>query len=383
MKILILGGDGYLGWPTAMYFSNKGNDVCVVDDFSKRRIELENGITPLNHVSTLHRRVNIWNQNQNNPISLEVGSLLNSRFVYKICEHYKPDTIIHYAEQPSAPYSMKGRQEAIFTQENNIIGNLNLLFAIRSFCPDVHLIKLGTMGVYGTPNIDIEEGFIDLEHNGRKDRVPFPKQPFSFYHLSKSLDSQNIEFVCKTWKLRATDLNQGVVYGIKTNETKLHDEFNTSFHYDSIFGTVINRFLTCAVTGNNLTVYGEGKQKRTFLNILDTLQCVDIASQNIPQKGEYRVFNQFTEVFSILELAEIIKQQSEKKNINVKIEKIENPRVEQSEHYYNPKNFNFKKLGLKPRKISEVILNEMIDEIVKYKNNFKSELILPKIKWKR
>jgi len=382
MKILILGGDGYLGWPTAMYFSNKGNEVCVVDDFSKRRIELENGITPLNYISTLHRRVNIWNQNQNNPISLEVGSLLNSRFVYKICENYKPDTIIHYAEQPSAPYSMKGRQEAIFTQENNIIGNLNLLFAIRSFCPDVHLIKLGTMGVYGTPNIDIEEGFIDLEHNGRKDRVPYPKQPFSFYHLSKSLDSQNIEFVCKTWKLRATDLNQGVVYGIKTNETKLHDEFNTSFHYDSIFGTVINRFLTCAVTGNSLTVYGEGKQKRTFLNILDTLQCVDIASQNIPEKGEYRVFNQFTEVFSILELAEIIKQQSEKKNINVKIEKIENPRVEQAEHYYNPKNFNFKKLGLKPKKISDVILNEMIDEIVKYKNNFKSELILPKIKWK-
>tara|TARA_B110000211_G_scaffold226921_1_gene281081 strand:+ start:1970 stop:3121 length:1152 start_codon:yes stop_codon:yes gene_type:complete len=383
MKVLILGGDGYLGWPTAMSFSQIGHEVCVVDNFSKRKIELENGIEPLLPIAPLHKRINTWNKNQNNKINIEIGSLMNHRFVYGICERYKPEVIIHYAEQPSAPYSMKGREEAVYTQENNIVGNINLLFAIKSFCPDAHLIKLGTMGVYGTPNIDIEEGFIDIVHNGRKDKLPFPKQPLSFYHLSKSIDSQNIEFVCKTWQIRSTDLNQGVVYGLKTQETELHKDFNTSFHYDSIFGTVINRFLTLAATGNDMLVYGEGNHKRTFLNLLDTIQCVKIASENPPNKGEYRVFNQFTEVFSIMELAELVKIQTKKKGISASIKKIINPRVEKSNHYFNPKNENFLKLGLKPRKISEVILNEMIDKIIANKDNVNKEIIFPEIKWKK
>jgi len=382
MNVLILGGDGYLGWPTAMFFSQIGHKVCVVDNFSKRKIELENGIEPLIPIAPLHRRVKTWNENQNNKIEIKIGSLMNHRFIYRICENFKPEVIIHYAEQPSAPYSMKGREEAVYTQENNIVGNMNLLFAIKSFCPDAHLIKLGTMGVYGTPNIDIEEGFLDITHNGRTDKLPFPKQPLSFYHLSKSIDSQNIEFACKSWQLRSTDLNQGVVYGLKTQETELHEDFNTSFHYDSIFGTVINRFLTLAATGNDMLVYGEGNQKRTFLNILDTIQCVKIASENHPSEGEYRVFNQFTEVYSIMELAELVKIQAEKKEILATIKKISNPRVEKPSHYFNPKNENFLKLGLKPRKISDVILDEMLDEILKNKDNVNKEIIFPNIKWK-
>ena len=235
MKILILGVDGYLGWPTAMYFARKGHEVIGSDNFSKRLIEMECGVTPLKPISTLQKRVAKWNLNQDNKIKIEIGDLINSRFIYNLLENEKPDVIIHYAEQPSAPYSMKGRKEAVYTQKNNIIGNLNLMFAIKAFCPGAHLIKLGTMGVYGTPNIDIEEGYIDIEHNGRKDKMHYPKNPLSYYHLSKTIDSQNLNFACQTWGLKVTDLHQGVVYGINTNETILDEDLNTSFHYDSIF----------------------------------------------------------------------------------------------------------------------------------------------------
>lgn len=266
MRILILGGDGYLGWPTAMFFSSKGHEVTVLDDFSKRKIELEEGIEPLEHVPTLQKRINIWKKITKNNINLKVGSLTNHRLVYNLFEEFKPDTIIHYAEQPSAPYSMQGRGQAVYTQYNNVIGNLNVLFAMKRHCPNAHLVKLGTMGEYGTPNIDIEEGYITIEHKGRSDILPFPKQPFSFYHLSKVHDSNNIVFACKVWGLRATDLNQGVVYGIDTDETVINSELRTSFHYDGVFGTVLNRFAVQAVSGFPLTIYGKGSQTRGFLN---------------------------------------------------------------------------------------------------------------------
>ena len=265
MKILILGGDGYLGWPTAMFFSKRKHQVIVVDNFIKKKIELEFGFKPLLSQPSLLDRVKIWNKNQNKKIKVRIGDLLNHRFVKDVLKETKPDVIIHYAEQPSAPYSMSNRERAVFTQHNNVIGNLNLLFAIKKNCPNSHLIKLGTLGEYGTPNIDIEEGWINIKHKGRKDRVLFPKKPGSFYHLSKVHDSSNIEFTCRVWGLRCTDLNQGFVYGTNTPEMDMDFEnLCTSFHYDEVFGTILNRFFAQAVTNYPLTVYGKETKKEVF-----------------------------------------------------------------------------------------------------------------------
>lgn len=381
MRILILGGDGYLGWPTAMHFSARGDEVLVVDNFSKRRIEMEDGIEPLERIPTLHRRVALWKDVTGKDIEMRVGDLANHRFVYALLEQFQPDAIVHYAEQPSAPYSMQGRDQAVFTQTTNVVGTLNLLFGMKKFCPNAHLVKLGTMGEYGTPNIDIEEGYIEIEHKGRKDVLPFPKQPMSFYHLSKVHDSHNIMFCCKTWGLRATDLNQAVVYGIETDQTKLHPELRTSFHYDAIFGTVLNRFCVQAVMGIPLTVYGRGGQTRGILNIRDTLQCVELAVDNPANAGECRVFNQLTEVFSVMDIATRIQQSAKDLNIDVEISHIENPRVEKEEHYFNPIHTGLPELGLRPRLLSEELVEHMIEYIARVRENVNLDVIQPTIRW--
>ena len=382
MKILILGGNGYLGWPTSLFFSKQGHEVSIVDNFVKEKMELEFGFKPLILTKTLHKRVDCWNKNQNNPINFYVGDLLNHRFIKDLLADIKPDVIVHYAEQPSAPYSMSNRERAIFTQQNNVMGNLNLLFAIKKNCPDTHLVKLGTLGEYGTPNIDIEEGWLDIEHNGRKDRMLYPKKPGSFYHLSKVHDSANIEFACRIWDLKCTDLNQGVVYGNFTPEINLDFEnLCTSFHYDEVFGTIINRFCTQSVANHPLTVYGTGNQKRGYINIIDTINCINLASTNPPKKGEFRVFNQFAEFKSLNEMAEIIKNSSESLGLNTKIKKIKNPRKEMEEHYYNPKNTSLISLGLKPILFNEKTAEKDIKLITKYKKNINPEYFMPTVKW--
>lgn len=382
MKVLILGGDGYLGWPTAMHFSQRGYEVAVVDNFVKRRLELEDGIEPLDHCPTLHRRVKIWKDISGKDIQLFVGDLCNHRFVYKVLREFQPDAIVHYGEQPSAPYSMQGRGQAVFTQENNVTGNLNLLFGMKAICPQAHLVKLGTMGEYGQPNIDIEEGWLEVEHNGRKDTIPFPKKPGSYYHLSKVHDSDNIMFACRTWGLRCTDLNQGVVYGIDTEETQMHSLLRTSFHYDHVFGTALNRFCVQAVLGMGQTVYGKGGQTRGYLNIKDTLACVEIAVNNPVDDGEFRVFNQFTEQFSILELAEKVKVAGDELGLNVSIDHIENPRIELEDHYYNAKNTKLQDLGLEPNLLTKDVLKSMMTSIQALKDNIREEIIMPTVKWK-
>ena len=381
MRVLILGGDGYLGWPTAMHLSHAGDEVMLVDNFMKRRIELEDGIEPLEPIATLHNRLEIWKNITGKEIHLRVGDLLNHRFLYRVLKEFQPQTIVHYAEQPSAPYSMQGREQAVLTQYNNVTGNLNLLFAIKRHCPSAHLVKLGTMGEYGTPNIDIEEGYINIEHNGRTDTLPFPKQPGSFYHLSKVHDSNNIMFACRIWGLRATDLNQGVVYGIQTNETQFHPELRTSFHYDDIFGTVLNRFCVQAVAGLPLTVYGSGGQTRGFLNICDTLQCVELATRNSADEGECRIFNQFTETFSVLELAKTVQSAVQSHDIDAAIRHLPNPRVEMEEHYYNPKHSKLLELGLEPHVLSDVLIDQMVGYIAKVKDRIQKAFIEPRVKW--
>ncbi len=384
MKILILGGDGYLGWPTALFFSKKKHDVIVVDNFIKKKMELEFGYKPLIPQLSLQERVKKWNFNQSNPIKVVIGDLLNHRFIRDILSEYKPDAIVHYAEQPSAPYSMSNRERAVFTQQNNVIGNLNLLFAIKKNCPSAHLIKLGTLGEYGTPNIDIEEGWINIEHNGRKDRVLYPKKPGSFYHLSKVHDSANIEFVCRNWGLKCTDLNQGVVYGNYTDEILMDFEnLSTSFHYDEVFGTIINRFLTQVITDYPLTIYGKGTQRRGFINLIDTVNCINIAANNPPKSGEFRVFNQFTDFKSVNDLASMIIKASKEIGYKASSKSISNPRKEMEEHYYNPKNTSLISLGLKPINFNEEIINKNIKLISKYKTEVNKDYFSPSIKWEK
>ncbi len=308
MRVLILGGDGYLGWPTAMRFSARGHEVSVVDNFSRRRWHTQHSTDSLTPIRSLADRIEGWKEVSGREIRTFVGSIEDGKFLDKVVAETLPETVIHYGEQPSAPYSMKSRATAVETQFTNVIGTLNLLFSLRDRVPDSHLVKLGTMGEYGTPNIDIEEGFIEIEHKGRRDVLPFPKMPGSLYHLSKVHDSHNIHFACRIWGLRATDLNQGVVYGIDTEESARDERLVTRFDYDEYFGTVLNRFCVQAVIGHPLTVYGEGGQTRGFLNIRDTLQCVELAAQNPPDLGEFRVFNQFTEQFSVAELAELVRR---------------------------------------------------------------------------
>jgi UDP-sulfoquinovose synthase len=381
MRILVLGGDGYLGWPTAMYLSARGHSVAVLDNFGKRRWEMELNVEPLIPIHTLHDRVSAWREVSGQGVDLFVGDLRNYGIVEGVLDSFRPEAIVHYGEQPSAPYSMIDHNRTVFTQVNNVTGTLNVLWAIKKLVPKCHLVKLGTMGEYGTPNIDIEEGFIEIEHKGRKDILPFPCQPGSFYHLSKVHDSNNIRFVCKAWKLSATDLHQGVVYGIETDETRRDARLETSFHYDEVFGTALNRFCVQAIMGIPLTVYGKGGQSRGFLNIRDTLRCVELAILNPAKAGEYRVFNQFTETFTIEELAGLVVQQASKLAIRVEIEHLENPRVELEEHHYNPAHTKLLALGLEPHFLSDVLIDSMLERIERFKHRVKRDIIRPRVKW--
>ncbi len=382
MRILILGGDGYLGWATALYFSHRGYEVSILDNLAKRKWGLELGVEPLIPIPSLHQRVKAWKEVAGERIQFQIGDITDFKTLDKIIREYQPETIIHYGEMPSAPYSMMDRDHAVFTQVNNIIGTLNVLWAIKENCPNCHLVKLGTMGEYGTPNIDIEEGYIEITQNGRRDRLPFPKQPGSFYHLSKVHDSHNIMFTCRAWGLRATDLNQGVVYGIETDETKIDERLATSLHYDEIFGTALNRFCVQAVCGMPLTLYGKGKQKRGFLNIEDTLQCIELATLNPALQGEFRVFNQFTEIFSVSELANLVQEAAGYLGLSVEIQHLPNPRVEAEEHYYNAKNTSLLELGLKPHALSDVLIESMIRKVTLYKERVNRDVILPKVLWR-
>jgi UDP-sulfoquinovose synthase len=311
-----------------------------------------------------------------------MGDLLDWEFLSSVVSRYEPEAVVHFAEQRSAPYSMIDRRHAVYTQHNNVIGTLNVLFALQEFAPDCHLVKLGTMGEYGTPNIDIEEGFIEIEHNGRRDRLPFPKQPGSFYHLTKVHDSHNIAFACKIWGLRATDLNQGVVYGTVTPQTERDPRLVNRFDYDGVFGTALNRFCIEAAAGHALTVYGRGGQTRGFLDIRDTVRCIELAILNPPERGEYRVFNQFTEQFTVGELAELVVDAAATLGIAARIEHLPNPRVEAEEHYYNAKHTRLLDLGLDPHYLSESLLDSLLNIALEHRDRVDPDVIAPRVRWR-
>lgn len=381
MKVLILGGDGYLGWPTAMYFSERGHEVAVVDNYLRRNLARDTDMETLYETPNMHQRVKIWKEHSGKDIEVYLGDLNDWDFTTHVFAEFKPDTVVHYAEQPSAPYSMLDVNTARLTLNNNIGATGNVIFAMHEHCPDAHLIKLGTMGEYGTPNIDIEEGWLEIEHKGRKGKFLYPRQAGSLYHTTKVMDTDLLWFYVRTWGLRVTDLMQGPVYGIFTDENKADERLLPFFAYDEIFGTVLNRFMVQAVAGYPLTVYGKGGQTRGYLNIKDTLQCIYLAAQNPVEKGDLRIFNQFTETFSVNQLAEKVKSVGDQMGLGVKVKSIENPRKEMEDHYYNPAHTGLLELGLKPTYLTDDVVSEVMEKIIKHKSGIDPNRIFRGVKW--
>jgi len=393
--VLILGGDGYLGWPTAMYFSARGYQVTVVDNYFRRHVCDEINVGMLYSIPTLVERAEIWHEKTGFEIKVIIGDLTDPEIMrslftgkdltYQWCIDKKftgaPETVVHYAEQPSAPYSLMNYKTANFTLSNNLLVTNNLMFAVKDLSKDTHIIKLGTMGEYGTPNIDIEEGWIDIKHKGREDRFLYPRQAGSMYHTSKIMDTDLMWFGCRMWNLKVTDLMQGPVYGMETEESKIDDRLKTIFNYDELFGTIINRFTTQAVIGYPLTVYGKGGQTRGYLNIKDTLQCVHMAEQNPAQSGDLNIYNQIMETFTVNQLAELTKQAGIELGYDVKIKNINNPRVELEEHYYNPRYQGLIELGVKPNYLTIESMKEMFKIVALHKDQIKDSVIFKGVRW--
>jgi len=383
MRILILGGDGYCGWPTALHLSVRGHEVGIVDNFCRRLWDHELGVETLTPIRPLAERVALWRELTGAVILVYVADLQNHQALAEAITTFEPDAVVHFAEQRAAPYSMIDREHAVFTQVNNVVGTLNLLFALKELRPDCHLVKLGTMGEYGTPNIDVEEGYIEIEHKGRKDLLPYPKQAGSFYHLSKVHDSHNIMFCCRVWGLRATDLNQGVVYGTVTDELTMHPGLVNRFDYDEVFGTALNRFCVQAAIGMPLTVYGKGGQTRGFLDIRDTVRCIELAVLHPPAAGDFRVFNQFTEQFSVGELAEKVCSVGAKLGLAIELTHLPNPRVEREDHYYNAVHTKLLDLGLEPHLLSDSLLDSLLNIALEHRDRIRPETILPRVDWRQ
>lgn len=393
-RILILGGDGYLGWPTALHFSSRDHDVTVVDNYLRRSLSDKLNVSSLFSVPLLEERAKVWKEKTGRNIKVVIGDLKNAETMRSLFDGTvvyrwprdaefsgKPETIIHYAEQPSAPFSMMDHESANITLLNNLLVTNNLMYAVRDYSPNSHIIKLGTMGEYGTPNIDIEEGWIEIEHKSRKDKFLFPRQASSIYHTTKIMDTDLLWLGVRMWDLRVTDLMQGPVYGIGTEEMSLDDRLGTHFSYDYVFGTVINRFIVQAVSGHPLTIYGSGEQTRGYLDIKDTIQCVSLAEKQPARSGELRIFNQIVETFTVNQLAKLVQDAGRELGFSSELQHMSNPRKEAESHYYNPTYTGLRDLGLKPNLLTVKSLTEMYRLVGKYKSNIKREAIFIPLNW--
>ena len=381
MRVLILGGDGYLGWPTAMDLAAAGHDVALADNYLRRQIAEETQSEALVTAPLLPERAELFENFSGHRLEVHIGDCADRAFLAGLVQRLRPDAVIHYAEQPSAPYSMMGYTQARCTLDNNLGTTFNLIWAVLEHAPECHIVKLGTMGEYGTPNIDIEEGWITVEHKGRQQKFLYPRQAGSLYHTSKVLDTDLLWFYVRTHGLRVTDLMQGPVYGVSTPEADLDPGLMPNFHYDDIFGTVVNRFLVQAVAGVPLTVYGKGGQRRGYLNLRDTLQCVALALDHPARPGELKILNQFTETFSVNELAELVQKAGARLGLSVTIEPIENPRKEAEEHYYNPVHRGLLEMGLEPHFLNEGVLLHMLERIMAYRGKIDHARIMPRVRW--
>jgi UDP-sulfoquinovose synthase len=382
MKVIVAGGDGFCGWPTALHLSARGHEVIVADNLSRRGIDQELGTNSLTPITTLETRAALWSELTGHHLSVAIGDLTDAQFVHELFARFEPDGVVHFAEQRSAPYSMIDRQHAVSTQVNNVVGTLNLLFAIHAFGGECHLVKLGTMGEYGTPNIDIEEGYLEIEHNGRRDTLPYPKQPGSFYHLSKVHDSHNIMFACNTWGLRATDLNQGIVYNVQTEQTSANRLLVNRYDYDGVFGTALNRFCAQVACEAPITVHGRGGQTRGFIDLRDTVRCIELALESPPPAGELRVMNQFTEQWSVLQLAERVSRVAIALGRDAPIEHLANPRVESESHYYRARSSKLLDLGLEPHLLDDTTVAGLIEDAIRHRDRIRPDTIAAHADWR-
>jgi nucleoside-diphosphate-sugar epimerase len=382
MKVMIMGMDGYLGWPLSMYLADRGHEVSGIDNMLRRRMVAEIGGQSAIPIKSMKERIKAYKKESGNEITFFRGDLTETSFVELAVKKGQPDCIVQLGQIPSAPYSMMDVQHCNFVQHNNIIGHNNILFAIKDHVPECHLLKLGTMGEYGTPDLDIPEGFFEIEYRGRKDKLPFPRQPGSWYHLTKVHDTWNLMFANKIWGIRATDVMQGVVHGLNTPQM-VNESLLTRYDFDEVFGTAINRFCAQAVIGHELTPYGKGGQTRGYLALRDSMQCFTIAIENPPKESEYRVFNQFEETYSANDLARRVSKVSKEYGLEGKIWNIPNPRLEAEEHYYNPDMDHLPDLGFKPEHTLEEELHITIPKLIEYKERIEAfrEVINPKIKW--
>jgi len=383
MKILICGMDGYIGWPLALHQLELGNEVFGIDNFSRRKNVDEVGSWSITPILSMEKRLTILQEKYSSNVNFLKGDMLNEAFIGDVLKKFVPDVVVHLAEQASAPFSMINQEHTIYTQTNNVIGSLNLLYSIKNHAPKSHLVKLGTMGEYGYGyGLNISEGFCDAKINGKNVSIPFPKQAGSWYHWTKVHDSNNIMFACKLWGLKSTDIMQGIVYGTRTEEIN-SDSLLTRFDIDEAFGTVINRFCAQAAINHKLTIYGKGGQKRGFLTLSDSIQCISLLIENPPANGEYRVVNQFDQIYQISDLANRVKKIGDKKDLNVIIDHIENPRVELEEHEYKAEHNKLKELGFKPTKEIDDELESMLDDLIKFKQRIidKQDSFIKKFKW--
>ena len=383
MRIFIAGVDGYLGWPLAQYLANRGHEVAGADLFLRRNWVSEMGSDSMLPISPMSERLVAFEERYPGGLKFYEGDLRDYSFVEGIFREFQPEAVVHLGEMPSAPYSMIDIEHTTFTQTNNLVGTLNLLYAIRDETPQAHLVKLGTMGEYGTPDVDIPEGFFEIEYRGRKDRLPFPRQAGSWYHWSKVHDSNNVMFACKIWGLRSTDIMQGVVFGTQIDEMGDDERFLSRFDIDQSFGTAVNRFCAQAVIDHPITLFGKGHQKRGFLPLRDSMQCLGLTIENPPEEGEYRVFNQFEEVYGVTDLANKIKRVGESLGLAVELSNLENPRMELEEHYYNPDHQHLLDLGYQPTHDVEAEMKIMMQDLLKYRDKIEKfrEVLIPDIRW--
>ncbi len=385
MRVFIAGMDGYLGWALAQYLTARGHTVAGADLFLRRKWVEEMSSWSATPISSMEVRLKAFEETHGQAPLFWEGNLVDYSFVERIFKEFQPEAIVHLGEMPAAPYSMVDIEHATFTMNNNIIGTLNMLFAMRDITPDAHMVKLGTMGEYGTPNVDIPEGFFEIEYRGRKDVLPFPRQAGSWYHQTKVHDSNNVLFACKIWGLRSTDIMQGVVFGTRIDEMGDDERLLSRFDFDESFGTAINRFCAMSVVGHPLTPFGKGDQKRGFLPMRDSMQCLTLAIENPPEKaGEYRVFNQFEEVYNINELAsKVVKVSGELGIEGAEVRNLENPRMEMEEHYYNPDHQHLLDLGYQPTHDMEAELRIMLTDLMKYRDRIEAKraALIPEIRW--
>ncbi len=383
MRILIPGVDGYLGWALAQHLVCRGHEIAGIDNYMRRDWVAEVGSQSATPILRMTERLEAFRENFNQNLLFFRGDLSDSDFVLNVFKHFRPDAVVHLGEMPSAPYSMIDVQHAVFTHKNNLFGTLNILFAMKEVCPTCNLVKLGTMGEYGTPNIDIPEGFFTIEYRGRTDTLPFPRQANSWYHQTKVHDSNNVMMACRLWNLRSTDIMQGVVYGTRIDAMGDDERLVTRYDFDQCFGTVINRYCAQAVVGRPLTPYGRGGQRRGFLPLRDSVQCLTLAVENAPEEGCYRAFNQFDEVYNITELADKVRVVGNELGLEVEIRNLENPRIEQEEHYYNPDHQHLFDLGYRPTHGIEDELRIMLKDLKKWSHRIEArrEALMPDIRW--